>query len=382
MIDTITGIFVKHRYCLKKEQSLDLIPFRDAMANNETRFLSEFENQKIAISVWTTPKRTKNPPWGRVYDTLPYSDEISSVYDTLPYRDAIKICIIPAYHNTGIGDPNKIQPSTFSWFAAIGNIYIIVGKYVDAEKTTKRKDAANKKSGKPSKAGEPILTYKNSHYDLDDLEKQITKIITENPTVVAWNQSQIKKIPIWLDESADIVKNLCDKYGVECNTKRLEALKKEAEIWKNDHNQYLKDFDDASMDSQQREFLSDQKFENVPGKKGKIDIAVPPFPILHLTADSMKVDPEKKIIKLLEGKNTNEKFNKPGMVYEQHVKLMVFFNSDFSIDNKNYNQELVSYLTTDVKSATREEINEKYKEIIQDNNANEIEFQVDGETIK
>ena len=70
------------------------------------------------------------------------------------------------------------------------------------------------------------------------------------------------------------------------------------------------------------------------------------------------------------------------MVYEQHVKLMVFFNSDFSIENKNYNQELVSYLTTDVKSATREEINEKYKEIIQDNNANEIEFQVDGETIK
>ena len=226
MIDTIKGKFVKHRYCLKKKRSLDLIPFRDAMANNEKRFLSEFENQKIAISVWTTPKRTKNPPWGRVYDTLPYSDEISSVYDTLPYRDeissvydtlpyrdAIKICIIPAYHNTGIGDPNKIQPSTFSWFAAIGNIYIIVGKYVDAEKTTKRKDAPNKKSDKPSKAGEPILTYKNSHYDLDDLEKQITKIITEKPKFVAWNQGQVKKIPILLDESADIVKNLSNAFN-------------------------------------------------------------------------------------------------------------------------------------------------------------------------
>ena len=81
---------------------------------------------------------------------------------------------------------------------------------------------------------------------------------------------------------------------------------------------------ERSISAQNREFKSSQKLEKVPGKKGKVDIDVPDFPKLHLTADSMEVDVNQKIITLLEGKNTKDKFPSPDMVVEQLVKLMIF----------------------------------------------------------
>ena len=51
------------------------------------------------------------------------------------------------------------------------------------------------------------------------------------------------------------------------------------------------------------------------------------------------------------------------------------------INNDEYDKELISYLTGN-GSAKREDIDRTYREIIQDNNANEIELRVDEKIIK
>ena len=369
-VETIKGKFVERRYELKNKHNLKIFSFREAMEKNVKKFVIKFEEEKIAVAVWTTPKRSKNPPWNRVYPLL--------------LHNGIKICIIPAYHSTGkVGDPNRIQPATFSWFHAIGEIYIIIGKYIHAGKTKKRPDAANKKDGKPSTAGQPLLTFKNSHYDLEDLEKQIEQIVKGKKSSKDWNLDQIKKIPGLYEESIREIERLCQENGVVC--KDFSKIKKEIQDWIEDHDVFLDYFDKEAIKAQNREISEEQKLENVPGKIGKIDIEVKDFPVLHLTGDSMKIDEIDKKIELLEGKNsTNKKFNDDQMVHEQHLKLIVFFNSDFKKDNNEYEIELVSYLTSsieDTKKATKTEIRKKYADFITDYENNEIKFEVDGKII-
>ncbi|MBL76980.1 MAG: hypothetical protein CL763_08680 [Chloroflexi bacterium] len=371
-VETIKGKFVERRYKLKNKHNLKILSFREAMTTmkkEQTQFLTKFENKKIAVGVWTTPKRTKNPPWNRVYPLL--------------LHDGIKICIIPAYHNTSsFTEKIRIQPATFSWFHAIGKIYIIIGKYIRAETTKKRKDAKNTKSGKKSTAGKTVLTFNNSHYDLEDLEKQIRQIVKGKKNSEEWNLDQIKKIPKLFEESIKEIERLCQENDVESSdwSKVVEKI----QTWKKDHDIFLDYFDKEAIKAQNREFKSVHKLENVPGKKGKIDIEVKHFPVLHLTADSMKIDKKNKKIELLEGKNAKRKWNGETMVHEQHSKLIVFFNSDFKKDNNEYEIELVSYLTSsieDTKKATETEIRKKYADFITDYENNEIKFEVDGKII-
>ena len=222
MIDSIDGKFVKHRYCLKKKLSLDIMDFRDAMNENRRSFLAEIQNEKVAISVWTTPKRTKTPPWGHVYYTLPHTGK--------------KITIIPVQASYGrYGDTNMIQPATFSWLSTIGDIYVIIGVYVKADWKPKGRSSANKNPGTPSTQGRPVFT--NFQYDLDDLEKQIYEIITNIPKVRTWNESQIKKIPELLEKSIAENERLGRKLHV--TTQNFNPLKRKISEWKGDHQRYL-----------------------------------------------------------------------------------------------------------------------------------------------
>ena len=102
-ISTIEGKIGNQKYIFTSKPDLEEISFVEAMKDKKRSFLSKFSNgEKIAISVWTTPKRTKTPPWPRVYSTLPYPRK--------------KISIIPVQASYGLyGDKNIIQPATISW---------------------------------------------------------------------------------------------------------------------------------------------------------------------------------------------------------------------------------------------------------------------------
>ena len=359
-ISTIEGNMEKRSYKFTHKLKLYKIPFRQAMEQMNKQFLSKFPNgENIAISVWTTPKRTKTPPWPRVYETLSYSGK--------------KITIIPVQASYGLyGDHNIIQPSTISWITAMADIYVIIGVYTNASKKAKGAPSANTNPHKQSTQGKAVFT--NFKFDLDYIENQITEIIEKNPKVNDWNLLQIRKIPKLLSESIEHNKRLGEKLGVEI------AYPSKC-IW-NNHDEFLAEFDKRSADAQNREYNSSQKLENVPGNKGKVEINVQHFPKLHLTADSMEVNENEKIITLLEGKNsTKETFPPPGMVLEQLVKFMVFKNCDFQINEDVYQKRLICYVTGTGKPSTVE-IKAKYQDIIDECNANGIEFRFNKKIIK
>ena len=139
---TIEGKIRRNDYQFKIRPKLSAMNFSDAMQRNRKVFKSKFlGNETVAISVWTTPKRTKTYPFARVYDTLSY--------------DGIKITIIPAMVDYGKhGERGKIQPSTVDWMTSIG-VYLILGMYVNAEKGKKGKLAANAGSKTQSSEGKP-----------------------------------------------------------------------------------------------------------------------------------------------------------------------------------------------------------------------------------
>ena len=81
------------------------------------------EKDRVAVSWWVSPKRTRSYPYARVYDTLGFSGK--------------KITIIPIIKDEGKdGDRDFLQWDTISLMSLLG-IYVIVSYYVEAEKSGK-----------------------------------------------------------------------------------------------------------------------------------------------------------------------------------------------------------------------------------------------------
>ena len=158
-IFTIDGKIKKNTYQFVIDPELPMINFVEAMQNNRKVFKSTFLIDKIAaVSVWTTPKRTKTYPFARVYDTLSYG--------------GVKITIIPAMVDYGKhGERGKIQPNTVDWMTSIG-VYLVLGIYIEAERGKKGKLPANAGIKTKSSEGEPKFA-KGQKFDVNYLQKQI-----------------------------------------------------------------------------------------------------------------------------------------------------------------------------------------------------------------
>ena len=154
---TIEGKIGNQSYQFKIAPNLQPMDFVEAMQLNKKRWKSKFLNKEtVAISVWTTPKRTKTYPLARVYDTLSY--------------DGTKITIIPVLTDYGKhGERGKIQPGTVDWMTNVG-VYLILGVYVDAEKGKVGRLAKNAGIKTKSSEGKPKFA-KGQKFDLKYLKK-------------------------------------------------------------------------------------------------------------------------------------------------------------------------------------------------------------------
>lgn len=88
-------------------------------------FLLNDDKEKIAVSRWISPKRTRSYPFERVYDTLAY-----------PKR----VAVIPVLKDEGLGgERDFLQWDTVSLMSLL-NVYVVLAYYKDATKNLKRKD--------------------------------------------------------------------------------------------------------------------------------------------------------------------------------------------------------------------------------------------------
>ena len=361
IIDAKIGSEVYH---FSKDPGLKEIEFKKAMKDNNTSFKSKIGKDIVAISVWTTPKRTKTYPFPRVYSTLGH--------------DGKKITIIPVQASYGKhGDDNKLQPGTISWMTGLG-VYVIIGVYTKAKMKPKGAPSANAKEDKVSTEGEPVFT--SFEFENDELEDQVKKIVSKCPKIEDWNQEQLLKIPSLLETAIENNRRLGKELGVP--VKSFKFLEKDIRVWKTDMSKFLDDCDNESKGAQDRETSKDQKLEKVPGTKGKINVDMGNSKMIFLTADSISIDENEKIIEILEGKHASKgKFPGENDVLDALFKLMIFKKSEIKIDGVKYTKKLVCYLSGKIP-ATDKEIKEKYKELIQECRKNDIEFRFNDKTIK
>ena len=155
-ISTIEGKIGNQSYQFKMDSDLQPMDFVEAMQRNQKKWKCKFLNKEtVAISVWTTPKRTKTYPLARVYDTLSY--------------DGTKITIIPVLTDYGKhGERGKIQPSTVDWMTSVG-VYLILGVYIDAKKAKVGGLAKNANAKTKSSEGKPKFA-KGQRFDLKYLQ--------------------------------------------------------------------------------------------------------------------------------------------------------------------------------------------------------------------
>ena len=362
----IEGKIGNQSYQFKMDSDLQPMDFVEAMQRSKKVFKSKFLNKEtVAISVWTTPKRTKTYPLARVYTTLSYG--------------GTKITIIPVLTDYGKhGERGKIQPSTVDWMTSVG-VFLILGVYVDVEKGKKGKLAKNANAKTKSSEGKPKFA-KGQRFDIKYLQKQIEEIIENKPDIKKWNESQRIKIPNLLEKAINNYKRFSEELDVPLSD--FSRLEKKVEIWKNDFEQFLADQEDLSKGAQDSETHADHKLEDVPGKKGKINIDFGESRKLYITSDNMKLDKDKCLVTFLEGKNASKgKFPGREDIKEALFKLMIFKNSDFHLEGKKFEKKLVCYLTGQHDNV-EEEFRVKFQSLIDECNANNIELKLNDKIIK
>lgn len=109
--------------------------FKTGKAFRRGRFLLKYsEQESFAISYWTSPKRTRTYPYGRVYDTLNVDNRITIIpfvkdegiegdrdflqWDTVSLMSLLKVYVIPAFYKTAEKsprNPNKITQQKFDY---------------------------------------------------------------------------------------------------------------------------------------------------------------------------------------------------------------------------------------------------------------------------
>jgi hypothetical protein len=365
-IIVIDGKIKDHSYQFKINPELSEMGFIKAMEKNRKVFKSKFlDRETVAISVWTTPKRTKTYPFSRVYDTLGY--------------DGVKITIIPVMVDYGInGERGRIQPNTVDWMTSIG-VYLILGVYIDADKGKVGKLAKNAGANTKSSEGKPKFA-QGQRFDVEYLQLQIEKIIGSRIDVKTWNEIQLSLIPNFLEKSINNYKKLGTKLDVPLGD--FSKLEEQVEKWKKDSVKFLTDCEKNSKRAQDSESRSIHKLEDVPGEKGKINIGFGGTKKLYLTSDSMILDKNKCEVTLLEGKNTSKgKYPSLGDIKDALIKLMIFKNANLSIGEKRLKKKLICYLTGQDKNV-EEEFRREHKLLIDECNANEIELQLNKKIIK
>ena len=133
-------------------------------------FLVNNEKEKIAVSRWISPKRTRSYPYERVYDTLVQTGK--------------KVTIIPVVKDEGLGgDRDFLQWDTISLLSLL-NVHFIPAYYNDAVKNTNRNDQIT---------GQKL--------DNEFVTGKLNEVFNFKGTAREWNEKESKDLKITFEKA-------------------------------------------------------------------------------------------------------------------------------------------------------------------------------------
>jgi len=184
---TITGI----EYQAKLHTELKEVSMEDFDINiTPSNFLLKFDKNKLAVSKWVSPKRTRSYPYERVYNTL---------------CSTKKITIIPLVKDEGkTGDRDFIQWDTIALMSLL-DVYVIPAYYNDADKRITSK-------------GKAKIT--NQKFDNQYIIQTIKAIPNYHSSALHWNLKQVKNLEKIVEKVKVSYAKIAAKTGVELKSEK------------------------------------------------------------------------------------------------------------------------------------------------------------------
>jgi hypothetical protein len=255
-------------------------------------FLLAGENEKIAVSRWISPKRTRSYPYERVYDTLAFAGK--------------KVAIIPVVKDEGLGgERDFLQWDTISLLSLL-DVHVVLAYYSEATKNLKRNDQ--------------ITAQK---LDNNYILARVSEVFNFKGTARQWNEREAKELKNVFEKARLAYREIFKTTKTYLHDETaLDELIKFAET----PQKFIEFSRKKSRDAQNREFETLQPKEALStDTKGKVTITNALFGKYFFTVDETRVEP--KILYLIEAKHSR-RAKMPGKndIKDGLIKMMLYTN--------------------------------------------------------
>lgn len=269
---------------------------------------------RLAISRWVSPKRTRSYPYERVYNTFSVSKRIT---------------VIPVVKDEGAaGDRDFLQWDTISLMSLL-DVYVILAYYDRAEKHRLR----------PGK-----IT--NQKFDGEFVSKKLEEISNYHSSALHWNLKELKSISMILERTKDAYRKISAQTKVAFHGEK--GLENFALSIGEDLSRFMESSRSKARSAQSREFLTVQPKETLATQtKAKITITNYLGGKYFFTVDEVLVN-EGKLF-LIESKHSKSgKLPSVGDIKDGLLKMMLYTNlENVSIDADAYQSLPVLRLTSE-----------------------------------
>ncbi len=248
--------------------------------------------EKIAVSRWISPKRTRSYPYERVYDTLAFAGK--------------KVTIIPVVKDEGAGgERDFLQWDTISLLSLL-DVHVILAYYNEAVKNTKRPDQ--------------ITAQK---FDNNYIKARLNEAFDFKGTAREWNERETKQLKNVFEKAklayAEISKQT--KTYLHDDTALVEIINFAATPEK-----FIEFSRRKAQRAQSREFQTLQPKEALSSDtKGKVTITNALFGKYFFTVDETRIEPQ--TVYLIEAKHSQcAKLPSRSDIKDGLVKMMIYTN--------------------------------------------------------
>ena len=287
----ITGVAYTPHLC----SDLKLFAFADLdqAISNSTFILDIDDINRVAVSRWVSPKRTRSYPYARVYDTMGFSGK--------------KITIIPIIKDEGKrGDRDFLQWDTISLMSLL-NVHVIIAYYVDAERSARYPDEKITKQ----------------RFDVTYVKGKIEEILSYQSSPLHWNLAQADAAGNVAKRALDIYSVISDRLNIEMHSR--QSAERRILMFQEGRNSFLSLSRQAAQAAQQRETVTLQPKESISGTKGSITIQNYQGGHYYLTLDEVEIDGED--IHLIEAKHSSKAMlPSPNDIKDGLIKMLLFTN--------------------------------------------------------
>ncbi|HEX8736383.1 MAG TPA: VWA domain-containing protein [Pyrinomonadaceae bacterium] len=310
----ISGEIEKVNYRQFVSDNLREFKFENFDINKSTgAFLLSNEKEKIAVSRWISPKRTRSYPYERVYDTLAF--------------DGKKATIIPVVKDEGLGgERDFLQWDTISLLSLL-DVHVILAYYNEAEKNPKRADQITEQK-----------------FDNNYILARLKEVSEFQGTPRQWNERETKQLKPVFEKARAAYREIAKKTNTYLHD---ETALNELITYAETPQKFIDFSRRKSQNAQGREFQTLQPKEALStDTKGKVTISNALFGKYFFTVDETKIEPQ--VVSLIEAKHSQRALlPSKNDIKDGLIKMMLYTNlSNVKVGAKPVDYKVMIRLTS------------------------------------